>query len=250
MATDTKALGIQSPRKRRGPTVRLFFVALSIVFVAVAALGFGPNQIDHIAGKLPISAVGQSHGVLMVAWLLTFVTQAVLAAKGRMDLHRRLGTYGIGLGVAVWLSVVALTIRGLTDAELPLEKRIDQSVATLYVVVVFLLLFVMAIRLRTDPPWHKRLLAIATIALLQPAVDRFRRLPSMATGFWPQVACLDVLLVLLACFDVTSLKRIHPATLVGGGILFGGQCVVAVLYGADWWPPLTVRLAQTIRHLF
>ena len=250
MATESTALGILSPRKQRAPTVRLFFVALSIVFVVVAALGFGPNQLDHIAGTLSISTFGQSHGVLMVAWLLTFVTQAAFAAKGRMDLHRRLGTYGIGLGVAVWLSVVALTIRALTDAGVPLEKRIDNSVGSLYVVVVFLLLFVMAIRFRTNPPWHKRFLAIATVALLQAAVDRFRWLPSMATGYWPQVACLDALLALLAGFDVTLLKRIHPATLVGGGILLGGQSVVAVLYGADWWPPLTVRLAQTLRHLF
>ena len=249
MATNSTALGIQPSRKRRAPTVRLFFVALSIVFVVVAALGFGPNQLDHIAGKLPISVVGQSHGVLMVAWLLTFATQAAFAAKGRMELHRRLGTYGIGLGIAVWLSLVALAIRGLTDAGIPLEKRIDQSVLTLYVVVVFLLLFAMAIRFRTNPPWHKRFLAIATIALLQAAVDRFRWLPSMATGYWPQVACLDVLLAPLVFFDAASLKRIHPATLVGGGILFGGQSVIAVLYAADWWPPLTVRLAQTIRHL-
>jgi hypothetical protein len=250
MAAATNALGIRSPRTRRSPTVRFFFVALSVVFVGVATLGFGPNQLDHIAGKLAISAVGQSHGVLMVTWLLTFATQAVFAAKGRLDLHRRLGAFGIGLGVAVWLSLVGLTIRELINPHVPLEKRIDNSLPQLYVVLVFLPLFVMAVRLRTNPPWHKRFLAIATIALLQAAVDRFRWLPDMATGYWPQVVVLDVLLTLLVIFDLISLRRIHPATIVGGSVLFAGQCVVAVLWGAGWWPPATVWLAQTIRHLF
>jgi len=250
MATEAKSVDIQSPRVRRRPTVRFFFVALSLVFVGVAALGFGPNQLNHIAGKLAISAVGQFHGVLMVAWLLTFVTQAVFVLKGRMDLHRRLGTVGIGLGAAVWLSVVGLTVRQLMDVAVPLEKRNDSSLPQLYVILLFLPLFATGIRRRRDPPWHKRLLAISMIVLLQAAVDRFRWLADMGSGYWPQVACLDVLLLLLVIYDVISLKRIHPATLVGSGVVFAGQSIVAVLWGAAWWPPLTHRLAQTLQHVF
>ena len=167
-----------------------------------------------------------------------------------MDLHRRLGTVGIGLGAAVWLSLVALTVRQLTDEAVPLETRIDLVVPQLYVILVFLPLFATAIRRRRNPPWHKRLLAISIIALLQPAVDRFRWLPDMGSGFWPQVACLDVLLLLLVVYDIISLKRIHPATLVGSGLVFAGQSIVAVLYGAAWWPPLAHRLAQTLQNVF
>jgi hypothetical protein len=228
----------------------MFYVALGFIFIVVAVLGFGPNQLDHLAGRLDISTLGQMHGILMVIWLLTFVTQAALIASGRMDLHRKLGAAGIGLGIAVWLSVVAMTAVQMMETSVPLDKRIDGALPQLYVISVFLPLFVTAIRRRWNPPWHKRLLAISIIALLQAAVDRFRWLPDLATGYWPQVACLDVLLLLIVVFDLTTLKRVHPATLIGGGSLLVGQSIVAVLWGAAWWPPLAQRLALTLQQVF
>ncbi len=248
MTTATRPVGELSPRPVRRPARRWFFIALALLFAIVATLGFGPNQLDHLAGRLEISAVGQYHGVLMVTWLLTFLTQAAFVATGRMAFHRSLGSVAIGLGILVWLSVVGLTVAQLTDAAVPLEKRIDSSLPQLYVILVFLPLFIAAIRRRRNPPWHKRLLAISMITLLQAAVDRFRWLPDMATGYWPQVACLDVLLLLLVAYDVVTLKRVHPATLVGGGAMLIGQSIVAVLWGADWWPPMAHRLALSLQQ--
>ena len=72
----------------------------------------------------------------------------------------------------------------------------------------------------------------------------------MATGYWAQALCLDALLVPLIVLDLTSLKRIHPATLLGSGLVVTGQSVVAVLWGSDWWPPLTVRLAHALQQVF
>lgn len=150
----------------------------------------------------------------------------------------------------MWLSVAGLTVRQLSDAAVPLDKRIDTSLPQLYVVSVFLPLFAMAIRRRRNPPWHKRLLAISTIALLQAAVDRFGWPPDMATGYWAQALCLEALLVPLIVFDLTSLKRLHPATVLGSSLVLAGQSVVAVLWGSDWWPPRTVRMAHALQTVF
>ena len=146
MPIDLPPVALPSAPSRRSPTLRSFFIALGLAFVVVAIVGFGPLQLDHLNGKLAISVIGQLHGVLMVAWLLTFIAQAVLVANRRIDLHRRIGAFGIGLGAAVWLSVAGLTVRALTDAAVPLSKRIDSSLPQLYVVLVFLPLFAMAIR--------------------------------------------------------------------------------------------------------
>ena len=36
--------------------------------------------------------------------------------------------------------------------------------------------------------------------------------------------------------------------LIGGGAMLLGQSVVAVLWGADWWPPMAHRLAQALQQ--
>ena len=248
MSIDTPPAGSAPSRPRL--IVRSFSIALGLAFFVVAAVGFGPLQLAHLNGNLATSVVGELHGVLMVAWLLTFIAHAVVVANRRIDLHRRAGTVGIGLSAAVWLSVAGLTVRQLSDAAVPLDKRIDTSLPQLYVVSAFLPLFAMAIRRRRNPPWHKRLLAISTIALLQAVVDRFGPLPDMVTGYWAQALCLDALLVPLIVFDLTSLKRLHPATVLGSGLVLPGQSVVAVLWGSDWWPPRTVRLAHALQTVF
>jgi hypothetical protein len=233
----TPARGIAAPR-------RIYFVSLGVVFFIVAAMGFGPHLRAFVAGTFRISAVAHIHGALMTSWLLTFLLQARFAATRRMDLHRRLGRIGLWLGVVIWVSFVALTIRGYVTEPYPLDENFFYSLPQLYVIVVFAPLLFGAYRTVGLPPWHKRLLAIATIAVLQAAVDRFSWLPGQGPGYWPQVLCLDVLLLALAVFDVVQLRRVHPATLAGGGLLLAGQSVVALIWPTTWWHDATLSMAH------
>jgi hypothetical protein len=229
---------------------RYFFVVLGIVFIVVAALGFGPHLLAFAAGKFPISPIAHIHGALMTAWLLTFVAQSVLAAKGRIDLHRKLGACAVWLGAVIWISIVSLTVRDYMNHKYPLNENIFYSLPQLYVIAVFGTLFTAAIVMRRNSPWHKRFMVIATISLLQAGVDRYSWLPEQGPGYWPQVACLDVLLVLLVAFDFISFKRIHRATLVGGGFLIACQSAVAFLWPTAWWHQSSVRIAHELVRMF
>jgi hypothetical protein len=239
LAQGTPTPGIARPR-------RLFFRSLAAAFFVVAALGFGPHLRAFVAGTFKISPVAHIHGALMTSWLFTFLLQAWFAATRRMDLHRRLGRIGLWLGVVIWLSFVALTIRGYVTEPYPLDENLFYSLPQLYVIVVFAPLLFGAYRTVSLPPWHKRLLAIATIAVLQAAVDRFSWLPGQGPGYWPQVLCLDVLLLALAVFDVVQLRRVHPATLAGGGLLLAGQSAVALIWPSTWWHDATLSMAHAI----
>jgi hypothetical protein len=231
--------GIASPR-------RMFFLVMGVVFFIVAAMGFGPHLRAFVAGTFKISPVAHIHGALMTSWLITFLLQARFAATQRMDLHRRLGRIGLWLGAVMWVSFVALTIRGYVTEPYPLDENFFYSLPQLYVIVVFAPLLFGAYRTVSRPQWHKRLLAIATIAVLQAAVDRFSWLPGQGPGYWPQVLCLDVLLLALAVFDVVQLRRVHPATLAGGGLLLAGQSAVALIWPSTWWHDATLSLAHAV----
>jgi hypothetical protein len=116
------------------------------------------------------------HGATSLAWLLLYVTQALLVAAGRVDLHRRLGWAGPAIAALLVLFGYYTTVDGafrqsdlsgdvyrlvivpgsplLTEAEL-----ITAFWGTLGVLFNFSLLVAAAIVFRHRAELHKRLMA-------------------------------------------------------------------------------------------
>jgi hypothetical protein len=86
---------------------------------------------------------------------------------------------------------------------------------------------------RKNAAAHKRLLFLATMVLLQAAVDRTRFLPGMNIGV--NFIYLDLLLIPLFIYDWRILKRIHRTTLAGTAILIATQLTVTMVWGAPQW---------------
>ena len=223
---------------------RKFFTGLGLSFIAIAALGFGPHIRAFLGGSLAIPAFAHVHGAIMASWLLVFVFQALFARRGQMNFHRRLGSVALWLGVVVWLSLIAITLRDFSTQPYPLNENIYYSLPQLYIIVVFAPLLVGAWRTRSQPQWHKRLITVATISLLQAAVDRFEWLPFHPPIYWPQVVCLDILLVPLAAYDLATQKRVHPATVAAGAWLVAVQALTLVVWQSVWWQSASVSLAR------
>lgn len=192
----------------------LFFSGMALLLLATVFLGFAKTY--YLAGVFlaPLPAfIIHLHGAAFSCWILLLITQTSLAAAGRVGLHRRLGVIGFVLAcVMVILGVLAGTnalVRGFTVAGL--------DAATFYVIpisdmVVFSILIFFAFRNRTDPPAHKRLILIATIALLIAAVARW---PFAAFQGKPIAAAFVsyFFLLLMVAYDLWSTRKIHRATL-------------------------------------
>lgn len=84
---------------------------------------------------------------------------------------------------------------------------------TLPDILMFAVLIYFAFRKRFDPPAHKRLVLIATLAILDAAFDRW----PIPLAWWDDrvtpLLCVYPLLLLLEVYDRLSMKRIQPATL-------------------------------------
>src|SRR5260221_7983276 len=157
---------------------RFFFVGLGLFAIAVAASAFVPEYARFAAGRLPIAPVLHVHGALMAAWLGTFILQAWLASSGRVALHRRLGPYGIALGVAVWASMVFVVGHHMVVNPMPVEwAPYDELLQDVYTDTMFIALLLWAAHERRRPAWHKRLMAIATVVALVAPIERFEWLP-------------------------------------------------------------------------
>jgi hypothetical protein len=73
-------------------TTRRFYVGLSLLVAAIAFVGFWPTYFGPLlAGTVDTLPLIHFHAAVYVGWLLIFVTQTVFAARGRVDLHVKLG---------------------------------------------------------------------------------------------------------------------------------------------------------------
>jgi hypothetical protein len=238
----TQPIAIQAGAlgERRPAPWRYLFVALGVIFVATASAGFAPSYRAYAAGTRDIHWFAHVHGALMSAWLAVFVVQASLVAAGAVRLHRLLGLAGAALGATIWLSMCIASVRVRVALDPPLDSFLwDVWLRELALSTIFLTFFVAAILKRRDPATHKRLMTLATVVLLQAAIDRLpvlRELTTYSLHFrWLYVGCLYALLAPLVAFDLATLGRLHRATLAGLSITLAGFAVVIAVTGRPWW---------------
>jgi hypothetical protein len=209
---------------------------LASLYLLVAIVGFTRNYLRSFAGTFEIHPIAHAHGALMAAWLSLFLTQTILAASGRLGRHRALGRFGIWLAAAIWISMAVATMRALIAHKPPVGHFLyNVLLVQLYAMAVFALFFVWGIRARRRAESHKRLLALSTLVLLQAAIDRMRWLPRPLPNFWSNALWLDALLLPLIVYDLVSIRRVHPITLIGAGVLVAAQTTVSLLWGTSAW---------------
>jgi hypothetical protein len=216
---------------RRG---RYFFVAMAILFPILVLLGFVPDYQVILSGQVKVHWFTHVHGVIMTAWLGVFLTQTILVARGKLTLHRQLGLLSIGLGGLVWLTMGLVTFRALIGNNPPMaDGQFDILFIQLYGMLLFGGFFAWGILVRQNGAAHKRLLLLATLVIMQAAVDRIRFLPGIQAGLFLRFLYLDALLIPLFIYDWLTLRRIHKIT--GLGLLLIGSLQVGIVLG--WGAP-------------
>ncbi len=202
-----------SPERRRD---RRFFTGMALAALLTVFIGFAPSYyLGNFFDARPLSTLVHLHGVLFTSWILLFLTQTSLIAAGRTDLHRRVGVAGGVLAVLMlvvgYLTAVEGARRGVAPGGQP---PLSFLAIPLGVLVVFATLVGTALYHRRRSETHKRLMLLATIALLTPAIARMRFIGDGG----PSVAMAGTCLFVVACliYDRAAHGRVHPAFLWGG----------------------------------
>ena len=217
-----------------------FFTATSVAASLVILLGFGRTYPPKLASPEPgFPAIVHLHAAVFTAWLLFFIGQVVLAMRGRIALHRKLGNFGV---IAAFLmlflgcaTAVAVTRRG--DAGIPgamFESPSEFLLISLTAIVVFFILTLAGYVWRKDGETHKRLMLMATIGGLMP--PGIARLP-LANGHTAAVSAITILfLVAGPIYDKLIHRRIHRAYFVGIAVsLFASPPLVHAMTGTSLW---------------
>ena len=161
------------------------------------------------------------HAVLFMGWVAIFVTQSLLATRGPIALHRKLGWLAIGwiplMVAAAMIVIVAMARNGTVPFFFTPQQFLIGDPATL---VCFVALTSAAIYRRRETDWHARLHICAMTALMAPAFERLLPMP-LIIPYALEAALLTSLLFPLvgAIRDWRVLGRVHPAWGWGAGAL-------------------------------
>ena len=242
--------------RRRDP----FFLCMSIVLLLTVLIGFLPTlYLRTLRGLPPLPGHLHVHGAILTGWFVWLVVQASLIEANRVAHHRRLGVLGAVLGLAVVfagplatlnlvpriraagldldMDISALGISGL-GSDMSIARFLSGTVIwpNIAGVATFAVLVLAALLLRGRPDTHKRLMLLASISIVGPALARISRWPGLGGEQGPFIPlALVVLLLAVVLHDVISTKRVHRATLLGAAFVvsmnFGGLAIGASRFG-------------------
>jgi hypothetical protein len=219
---------------------RMFFVGIAIAIGVTAVVAFSASLLKTNLASQLVSTWVKIHVLTFSSWILLFFTQTVLVASRRTDLHRRLGVAGAilaGLMIAVTIEVSIEAVRqGRAVLTMqPFEALIFYTVPHVDI-ILFAILVTAALLFRGKPEIHKRLMLLATIALLDAVADR---LPVIWRGGRnAHFVVQDMFVAAGIIYDLLSRGRVNPAYIWGGLLILICPPGAVLLYEhfipADW----------------
>ena len=210
-----------------------FFFIWALIALAIVILGFGPTfflrplfgTIDRATGspQLPVHLI--VHGIAMTAWFAIFAAQTYLVKSRNISLHRKLGVAGIVTAVLVVISGFVVLIEFIPRGQ-NVQAITNINVGNTVNFVVFIGMIITGLIYRRTPEIHKRVMLFAAVVNIGPALTTNRMLGEslhiLIPDSIPLTMLFKILVVLsLIVFDIRSRSKVHPVSVVGGGILIG-----------------------------
>lgn len=221
-----------------------FWAKMAIGISGFIVLGFAQFGLRGMVDYAHAPLVMHLHGAAMLAWLSLLTTQAVLAGRGGLALHRRLG-WASAVMIPLIVVLASLTCFASIRAGIfPPFFTAPYFLALIHVeVAIFAALVAMAVARRGQANWHKRLMIGSAVILMEPALGRVLPMPLIVPfGPWLAMAIQLGVVALVIRHDRRELGRIHPATGVVFGAVVFGHVLVETMAITPWWIGFTARV--------
>jgi hypothetical protein len=179
------------------------------------------------------------HAAAFVSWVVFFIAQSGLVRIHKVGWHRTIGWFGAGLAaVMVPLGTTVAIIMARFDAVILHQSGTDAFLSIpFYDMLAFGVTIALAIYWRTKPEFHRRLMFIATVGLMDAAVGRFDFVFNHNLFF----LCLDLLIMLGVARDLIVDRRVHKVYLYALPPLIVGQNLAIYMWRMNpaWWQGIT-----------
>ncbi|MBK8564128.1 MAG: hypothetical protein IPN76_12515 [Saprospiraceae bacterium] len=194
--------------------------------VVFSFLGFYKTYFHLFPQFLGTKWVVHFHVLTVLCWFAMLMGQAALAAKGRLDLHRKIGKASYLLFPVILSGFVLMADYGQTRHKEPALLG-----ATMFDASLFALFYVLAIWNRKNPTYHSRYMVLTALPFINPGLGRF---------IGPEVSItVEFLLLVLLLIQAIVKKQVYKPYLAGlcgfivamGAVLYVSVINPAILEG-------------------
>jgi uncharacterized membrane protein len=219
-------------------------MGLSVFMTAIVIIGFwAPYFGPLLRGAASRPWWIHLHGIVFVGWMLLLLGQVLLASQGRIQQHRFLGKIGIVYGSLVVIVGVVVAISAsilhLENGDWSIDRAAGFLAIGLRAIAVFGGFFAAAMLFRRKPDNHKRLILLATVALLYAPAGR---LVNVETPLF-LIVWLSPLLLAMG-HDFFTRRRVDPTFIIGLVVLIAGFTPILLSQSES------VRIGRSILGIF
>ena len=234
MAAHAETVSTQRQSKSRE---RLFYIGMVVAIVITVFAGFSRTFfLRPYFQTQPLIPLLILHGVVFSSWIVLLVTQTTLVATKRTRTHMRLGIAG---GLLATLMIVIGTVTAIVRAKGPSPVPGVNPLSFLTIplgdMLVFATLVGMAFYFRHRADMHKRLMLLATIAILPAAVARLPFAFIQQYGPLAFFGLSDLFIVPCLIYDIVTRRRPHRATVLGGALIVISHPLRLVIGNTHAW---------------
>lgn len=198
---------------------RLFYTGMSVVFLFTVFAGFARTYyLRPYFGTPALTPLLHLHGVVFTSWLVLLLAQTALVAANRTGVHRRLGMAGAVVAVLMVLVGTTTAIVRAKVVEVPPGSPSPLAFLTIPLgdMLVFATLVGAGFYFRRRADVHKRLMLLATVAILPAAVARLPFAFIQQAGPLAFFGLPDLFILVCLAYDLVSRGRFHRANVWGG----------------------------------
>jgi hypothetical protein len=217
---------------------------MALVCAATVIVGFAPTYyLKGAFGGRPLPLLLHVHGLVFSSWIALFIAQTTLVAARRTDVHRRLGVAGGVIAVLMlivgYLAAVDSAHRGFNPPGGP--GPLVFLIIPLSMLVVFACLVGAALYYRRQPAVHKRLMLLATVSIITPAIAR---IPLFSGGPPVFFGITDILILVCLVYDKVAHGRVHSAFRWGAAFVILSQPLRMAIGFSHPWQNFAAWLAR------
>jgi hypothetical protein len=231
-----------------GPRRTRIYLGVGLLGIAAALAGFFTTFIRPVwQGAFHGPVLAHLHGAFVSAWLVLFTTQAWLVQSARTRTHRTLGWTGLAIAPGVVATTIAMGVFAM-HRDLAAgggETAMSTLVGSITSPLIFASLFAAGLANRRKPEFHKRLMLLATLAILWPAFFRFRHyFPAVSRpDWWFAFALPQVVLLGVVVHDKLTHGRVHPVYRYVGSAFAIEAAAETYFFDSPGWRALARSLA-------
>lgn len=227
---------------------RRLYIWAAILTPIIVLIGFARTY--YLKGLFSSPAIPSRlvhlHGLVMTAWVILFVTQVTLVAKRRTKTHQKLGIVGAVLAALVFVVGILTGIYAAARGASPAGPALPFLLIPLGDMLIFAILIGTALYFRRRPDIHKRLMLLAAVNLLVPAIARFPFKFIATGGPLAFFGLTDLFLFACIAFDTFKHRRLHPVFLWGTLFVLLMQPLRLWFATTDLWLRIATALVSLV----